>query len=427
MKESPNRARGSSDSDAATVQAAQQRLADAFLQHVPDVASRAAQAMADEIPAYAAVADPAFHAEVRAHAVANFTVMARVMREGRSVRPDELTFLRAPTTRRALARFPLPAFLHAFRVGQRVAWEAVRDLATPDDEAAALALVRPILEYINLASTELTSVYLETEQLLLLGGERVRRAVVEDLLSGRLPESQPGRDAIRDAGLLDAPALIVISAEATAGPRDEHELRAVARAVGRATGRAEHPLVTLRGDEIVAIAALTTDREGAMSQALAEVHAHTVARDVGLILGASTRVTSQRDVPDAYREALQAREFSAVTGKAVCLWDVDPLEYLTLSATSTATRLVPDEIARFLREDLAAHGVLTSTLEAYATANLSPTAAASALHCHVNTVHNRLARIAEVTGRDPRSFRDVSELLVARRLIGRSPPPPAGP
>ncbi len=79
---------------------------------------------------------------------------------------------------------------------------------------------------------------------------------------------------------------------------------------------------------------------------------------------------------------------------------------------------MPNEVAKFVREDLASHGVLTETLEAYAAANLSPTAAATALHCHVNTVHNRLARIAEVTGRDPRSFADVNELLVARRLLG---------
>ncbi len=293
---------------------AQRELVDAFLAEVPEVAARAAQAMVDEIPAYAAIVDPGFHAEVRAHAVANFSAMANVMREGRSVRPDELTFLRAPTTRRALARFPLPAFLHAFRVGQRVAWEAVRDLAGPGNEAAALGLVRPLLEFINMASTELTAVYLETEQLLLLGGERVRRAAVEELLSGRAPESVPGRDAVRDAGLHDTPTMIVISAEATSGPRDEHELRAVARAVGRATGRAEHPLVTLRGDEIVAIAPLTAQRAATVSQALALVHAQPVARDVGLTLGTSTLVTSERDLPDAYREALQAREFSAARG-----------------------------------------------------------------------------------------------------------------
>ncbi len=426
MKESLDNGRDSTDADEGSTATAQQRLLDAFMASVPEVAIRAAQAMVDEIPAYAAATDPAFLDEVRAHAVANFTVMARVMREGRSVRPDELAFLRAPTTRRALARFPLPAFLHAFRVGQRVAWEAVRELTDPGHEAAALDLVRPLLEFINLASTELTSVYLETEQLLLLGGERVRRAVIEDLLAGRPPASGPGRDVVRDAGLPGVPGMIVVSAEATSGTCDEHQQRSVASAVGRATGRAEQPLVTLRGDEIVAIAPITVDGMGKVSRALADVHAQRVARDLGLTLGSSTLVTSERDLPEAYREALQARAFSAATGRAVCLWDVDPLEYLTLAATPTAVRLVPDEIARFLREDLASHGVLTSTLEAYATANLSPTAAAAALHCHVNTVHNRLARIATVTGRDPRSFRDVSELLVARNLfIAASAPPPA--
>jgi sugar diacid utilization regulator len=38
---------------------------------------------------------------------------------------------------------------------------------------------------------------------------------------------------------------------------------------------------------------------------------------------------------------------------------------------------------------------------------------------HPNTVHYRLGRIATVSGRDPRRFEDLAELLTALRLLER--------
>jgi DNA-binding PucR family transcriptional regulator len=59
-----------------------------------------------------------------------------------------------------------------------------------------------------------------------------------------------------------------------------------------------------------------------------------------------------------------------------------------------------------------------ATLRAYADAGLQVLPAARALHVHPNTVHYRLGRIGELTGRDPRRFADVSDLLLALRLAG---------
>lgn len=64
-------------------------------------------------------------------------------------------------------------------------------------------------------------------------------------------------------------------------------------------------------------------------------------------------------------------------------------------------------------------GTLTSTLQAYAAANLNAKVAAQRLYIHVNTAHHRLARIEERTGRDLRNLADVQELLIAVRLARR--------
>ena len=63
--------------------------------------------------------------------------------------------------------------------------------------------------------------------------------------------------------------------------------------------------------------------------------------------------------------------------------------------------------------------LLLGTLEAWFEHGGSGTRAAAALHCHRNTVLNRLARVAELTGRDindPRAAAELYAAVRARRL-----------
>jgi DNA-binding PucR family transcriptional regulator len=59
--------------------------------------------------------------------------------------------------------------------------------------------------------------------------------------------------------------------------------------------------------------------------------------------------------------------------------------------------------------------LLLGTLEAWFAHGGSGTRAAAALHCHRNTVLNRLARVAELTGRDVNDPRAAAELYAAVR------------
>jgi DNA-binding PucR family transcriptional regulator len=73
-------------------------------------------------------------------------------------------------------------------------------------------------------------------------------------------------------------------------------------------------------------------------------------------------------------------------------------------------------VRRFVEDDTAAGGALTSTLLAYAAANLNAKVTAQRLFIHVNTAHHRLTRIEERTGCDLRDLAGVQELLIAIRL-----------
>jgi DNA-binding PucR family transcriptional regulator len=99
------------------------------------------------------------------------------------------------------------------------------------------------------------------------------------------------------------------------------------------------------------------------------------------------------------------------------LQDIALLDYLAAGADDTAERLVPAGTRRLLEVDGGRAGALTQTLRAYAACDLNVARTAERLTVHPNTVHYRLSRIATLTGRDPRRFDDLAELLTALRVL----------
>ena len=93
--------------------------------------------------------------------------------------------------RRARAGIALDDFLHAFRVGQQVFWEAVlerrRRLAAGHE--AALELATPVMRYSDIACTHASQAYVEYQQHAVADADRERRDLLDHLLAGELPTS----------------------------------------------------------------------------------------------------------------------------------------------------------------------------------------------------------------------------------------------
>jgi hypothetical protein len=407
----------------ASLDPAVERLIDAFEAAIPQAAKRTAEAIRAEIPSYQRITGPELLEDVRMHVQLNLEAMERSLRQMLPVTLDELVFLRAPTTRRARLGLPLADYLHAFRIGLRVAWETV--LAGASDSAsrqAALSLTGPVLEFVNVLSTHAAEAYIEIEQLLLAEGERVRRDLLGDLLAGIRPPAGPREDALRAAGLTAEGTHVVISALATGDGAEEHALRAVAAILGCAGNRTTKPLAVIRGDEVIAIVPAQPARAQALADTLRNGWTSFADENLTLAIGTSTIAPGLDQLPAAYREACEMRPLTGPDGGVVCLFELTPFDYLTLVGNQTAARLISPDIARFVAEDIADGGVLTTTLLQYAAADLNAKAAAERLHIHVNTAHYRLARIAERTSRDLRRLNDIIELLIAVRLAhGRTP------
>ena len=65
-------------------------------------------------------------------------------------------------------------------------------------------------------------------------------------------------------------------------------------------------------------------------------------------------------------------------------------------------------------------GELSRTVLAYAKANQNARVAAESLHCHVNTVKNRVRKIKELTGLDPNNFENLVDLVTAQEILSQS-------
>jgi sugar diacid utilization regulator len=395
---------------------AARRLVAILQERIEDLADAGARAIWEEIPDYRAAEDPALLRDVREHVLEHYRAILNSFAHGRPVAAEDLLFIRRPAGRR-VGRVSLADFLHAFRVGQLVLWEAVLEHAVDEDSRrAALGFVTHLIRYINVASTHAAEVYLDAERLLQAEGERVRRDLLEELLAGRAPTPGPRLDAARAAGLdADSPCLVIA---ATAQDGDGDAARAGASAIVRATGSAVPPLAVVRREEIVVVLGAPRGELRALIARLGESRARLAEHGVRLAIGVSTVHDRLSGAADAYREACAARARAAPGGGLVALPAMSAFDYVTHAADATARRILPAAIRRFVEEDERQGGVLIATLREYVHADLNATLAAERLHLHVNTARYRLAKIEEETGCNLRRMVDVIELLVAVRLAG---------
>jgi PucR C-terminal helix-turn-helix domain/GGDEF-like domain len=407
-------------SSGAVLEPAAARLVDALEAAIPGIAARGARTILDEIESYQDIGSPDLLHDIDATMRANLAMIVQVMRTGRQVTNPDLGFLRGSATRRARTRIPLGDFVHAYRIGLRVAWEALLEYA--EDEAsrrATLSLFGDFIEYINVTSTYVGEVYAEVEQLLRAEGEHVREELFGDLLIGRRPPPGPREEALRLAGLTADGAYVVIAAQPVA-PMDAFALRAAATALGRTGARANAPLAVVRTQEIVAVVPVGPLGVAALVRAVRDASARLAEDGIVLTIGTSTVVSGLDLIAVAYREASDAHAITSAGG-VLCLCELKAFDHLMLIGDETTARLISPAVARFVADDLAEGGVLTSTFLEYAATDLNAKAAAERLFIHVNTAHYRLAKIADCTGRDLRSLNDIIEILIAITLArGRS-------
>jgi PucR C-terminal helix-turn-helix domain/GGDEF-like domain len=389
------------------------RIVAALREREDEIVAKGVDAIRTQIPSYVGLDDPAFLSDMWDHVHQHNDALIRSLARQSPLTPEELLFIRPVATRR-VGRIPLGDFMRAFRLYNEVFWEEVLKAATDDEtRAAALSTVAIVIGYINVAASLASEAYVEAESLLHAHGERLRRDLLEDLLDGRPPPPGPKLGAAREAGLEPARPCLLIAARAVDAVPDEHALRSAAASLARAQGAAVQPLTVVRQDEIVIVAPGERIEAEALARDLSAIQTRLAEQGVALAIGVSTIQPSLENLPTAYGEACEAVERLQATGGVLALPTLRAFESLTLFGHETAGRLVSPEIRRFVDEDVAAGGLLTTTLLEYVAADLNATVAAERLFVHVNTVRYRLRKIAERTECDLRRLSQVLDLLIA--------------
>jgi sugar diacid utilization regulator len=397
------------------VRAERARILSALLDDLDSLVEAAVEAIRAEIPAYAA-RDEIF-SDVKEQVAAHYRTKLTAFLEERTVTLEEVAFIRGAATRRARVGLALEDYIAAYRVGEKVLWNAVVSAAgrSPQGQEAALTLAAPLMRYVDFVTTHAARAYVEFQQFAVADADRERRDLLEQLLSGELPAQPELREAAERHGVGPDTLLVAIVAVATSGESDAPH--PVSGALSRAAGRKAQPLVVVRRDEIVALAALSSHADArALSDRVAAAHERLDAEGIPFAVAVSTVADGPGELPRVYAEARQAVARIAEKGGVVALPSLSAFEYLTSRTDDTVGRLVDPRVRQILAEDRARGCVLAITVRTFAEADLSLRVTAERLHIHPNTAQYRLRRLEERTGRNPRRFGDLVELLVAIAL-----------
>lgn len=247
--------------------------------------------------------------------------------------------------------------------------------------------------------------------------DRVRGELLDDLLSDPHRDPDAVRERARRHGVdLDAPHLVVVVS--VDGVARHLSATASARLVMN-----RHGLAGLRGGEVVvvvpAVDAMGTARR--VAQQLAGVLDKTVTA------GVSGPAVGLAQIVDAYREARQCLGTLLALDRRGEVADAPSLGFARFLLGSGSRADAEDYLRRALGPVLAYDArrgtQLAATMDEWFAVGGSHSAAAERLHVHVNTVAQRLERVAVLLGEDwrrPARALDIQLALRIWRIHGRT-------
>ena len=386
-------------------------VAQVFAGRYGELGHAIAAQIVDEIPGYKDAA-PDVISDLRAGASATVELLTRTIAEGSTIRREELGFLRELAARRVHQGVTLEEYIHAYRVALLAYWDACGDEASRLglSREAAFMLARSAIEGMDILTSQAAEAYLREETRVRTQSGRAARDLVERLINGEPVDARRRHPA--------APGLDLTGQLLTVVGRVEQTTLAVGDALQLARDALEEsmslgavkPLVTIRHGELVLVcpgAAVDTKTAGVRDARRRTIEEH----NTDVRYGVSVPSRGFASVQQAYREATLSLSYTSPSRPIVSLADLSALECALIGATSTTKAIVASKgnELRALSDDERA--VAVETIRAFSDADLNVAKAAERMHVHPNTVRYRLQQIATKTGRDPRTFSGLVDLL----------------
>ncbi|TCO62139.1 PucR family transcriptional regulator [Actinocrispum wychmicini] len=371
----------------------------------PRIRELAARTMATcqaELPLYALLPQEEIDGEMADIVVKNIRVYLDSIRAGRTPTESELATIMSSAMRRAEERIPLADVLAAYHIGARVCWQAMIQLAGPDDTDDLLAAGTYMMTHMQAVTAAISTAFLEVQQTIYGEEREARRALCAALLAG-----QPAEELADKAGVPIAPAYLVLAIEVlvpqtgdsttTAGAAVAARRR-IRRTQGELDAFAQAPVIgTIDGGTGIALLPAATASLDTMRTGLPDLVARlTDALDAPTVAAVCEATTPAR-LPEA---ADQAREITQLVRALHYPPGLYHLDDVLLEYQLTRPSPARDRLAARLAE-LAEHPHLLNALRAHALHGNNRQAAAAELHVHPNTFDYRLRRAATITGLDP--------------------------
>ncbi|MGV9798348.1 PucR family transcriptional regulator [Mycobacterium sp. NPDC003449] len=289
---------------------------------------------------------------------------------------------------RAAQGVPLEVMLRTFRLGGRIVWEALLERAdrtgvAPDDVLDAGTATWTVIDGL---SSALSTSYRDSEQERVRFDEQRRNALMEDLLGGRAGDVGFAARVSRELELPATGGYLVVVADVRP---DATPTLAGARTVLEAVGF--RSVWQTKVDTHVGVVALDQHDAGDVIERL-----RPLARGRS---AASPAVPGLAEVGTGYALALIALSTAPVTATELVSLDDRYPQALLVRSPDLARALVDRRLGGVLRRPERERDVLLQTLLVWLEEDRSAAHAAARLHCHRNTVLNRLQRISALIGR----------------------------
>lgn len=362
-----------------------------------------------EVPEYAARLDEDLDRDFAEVNRRNVEIFFRALAEDRPPSAGELELLGAAARRRRDQAVPLEAIFHSYRVGVRVMWECLLEIAPARDHGRLAGLA---LEYSDRVSTAAAQAYMEERQRAVQSRQDAVRLLLTRIMNGGATDEAEAADEAEALGLdLALPhAAMIATAQGgfqRTGSGSDLGLAAVQARLQEAVPAA---LIALLSVGLVAVVP-------AEAMAAAEGAAAAGCEPGGVAAGLGTPRSGPAGLAASFQEAARARALGAVLEPGRAVHRYRELQIFDLFKEAETADFVSEVLRPLLALPEAPRQRLLDSLEAIFAAALNRKLAARRLGVHQNTLGHRVRKIEALLGGSLQSGEFCFRIQLALRLL----------
>jgi sugar diacid utilization regulator len=358
-------------------------------------ARRVNAAVRKDVQPYGESAETELSRDVSTMVVRHVEIYFRSLAEDRTPTNHELAEISDIGRRRLHQGVPLEAIFQSYRVGARVLWECLLEVAQGDDLGRLATLT---LQYSDLVSSAASEGYLAERERRARSHEEATRLFLTRLLSGDFDEE----DAVTAEAVHFGFDLTGTHIVAVVSPRNRTQTGNVRHDIELAHGRSQ--LQRYRPDALAVvmraglIAAIPGDSVPETASTVLKALAGTL-NSQQFTVGVGTARGGPRGIVTSYAEAQRAQALASILKPNAVLCRYDELQLFDLfRAGEPVDAFVNEVIGKLLQRDRERRSDLVQTLEALFASALNRKLAARRLGVHANTLSYRSRRIEQLLG-----------------------------